>query len=89
MATITPTALTATELADRLAEQIAPLRDLFHSGNANTATGSRVVHDSVKGLIKALRAGEIDPVVAQVRLIAINKRATFYNVRRITAGEIH
>lgn len=85
MAGITPTTLTATELADHLTEQITPLRALFHSGNPDTLTGSRVVHDGVADIIRALRAGEIAPVVAQVRLIGINRRAAHYYVRTISA----
>ncbi|MYR55028.1 hypothetical protein GTY54_01790 [Streptomyces sp. SID625] len=81
---ITPT-LTAAELADFLAEQAMPLRALFHSGNPDTATGSQVVHDGVFALVRALRAGEIAPVVAQVRLIGINRTAARYYVRTITA----
>jgi hypothetical protein len=82
---ITPTALTATELADYLTEQATPLRALFHSGNTDTATGSQLVHDGVFDLVRALRAGEIAPVVAQVRLIGINRTAARYYVRTITA----
>lgn len=85
MAAITPTELTATELADHLSAQIRPLRALFHSGDPNTATGSQIVHDAVKDVIKALRTGAITPVVAQVRLIGINRTGARYHVRRITA----
>ncbi|WP_381792931.1 hypothetical protein [Streptomyces niveus] len=82
---ITPTALAPTELADFLVEQVTPLRALFQSGNPDTQTGSMVVHDGVMAIVKALRAGEIAPVVAQVRLIRINRRANHYYVRTITA----
>ncbi|NDK24681.1 hypothetical protein FSY75_09370 [Streptomyces sp. TR1341] len=82
---ITPTTLTAAELADFLVEQVVPLRALFHSGNPDTQTGSVVVHDGVMDIAKALRAGEIAPVVAQVRLVGINRRAARYYVRTITA----
>ncbi|MET9321964.1 hypothetical protein ABZX75_17480 [Streptomyces sp. NPDC003038] len=82
---ITPTALTADELADFLAEQVTPLRALFKSGNPDTQTGSMVVYDGVMGIVKALRAGEIAPVVAQVRLVGINRRARHYRVRTVTA----
>lgn len=83
--TITPTTLDTNELADFLTEQAIALRPLFKSGNPDTATGSMVVHDGVFALVKALRAGEIAPVVAQIRLIPINKRAAHYYVRTITA----
>ncbi|MFD3609028.1 hypothetical protein ACFWXA_13305 [Streptomyces atroolivaceus] len=82
---ITPTTLTANELADFLVEQATPLRALFQSGNPDTQTGSMVVHDGAMELAKALRAGEIAPVVAQVRLIGINRRAAHYCVRTLTA----
>lgn len=82
---ITPTTLDANELADYLSEQAMPLRALFHSGNPDTATGSQVVHDGVFALVRALRAGDIAPVVAQVRLIGINRTAARYWVRTITA----
>lgn len=82
---ITPTTLTADELADFLVEQVAPLRALFRSGNPDTQTGSMVVHDGVMDIVKALRAGEIAPVVAQVRIAGINRRARHYYVRTITA----
>ncbi|MFI2434683.1 hypothetical protein [Streptomyces sp. NPDC018693] len=82
---VTPTTLDANELADFLAEQAMPLRSLFHSGNPDTATGSQLVHDGVFALVRALRAGEIAPVVAQVRLIGINRTAARYYVRTITA----
>ncbi|WP_086780177.1 hypothetical protein [Streptomyces griseus] len=85
MRAITPTTLTASELADHLAEQIQPLRALFHSGNPDTLTGSRDVHWRVSDLIAGLRAGEIAPVVAQVRLIGINRTAARYYVRTISA----
>ncbi|MCX4609439.1 hypothetical protein [Streptomyces mirabilis] len=82
---ITPTALDANALADFLTEQAMPLRALFRSGNPDTATGSQVVHDGVFDLVRALRAGDIAPVVAQVRLIGINRTAARYYVRTITA----
>lgn len=83
--TITPTTLDAGQLADYLAEQAAPLRAFFRSGNIDTATGSQLVHDGVFNLVRALRAGEIAPAVAQVRLIGINRTAARYYVRTITA----
>ncbi|MFF2940212.1 hypothetical protein ACFVSQ_10255 [Streptomyces niveus] len=82
---ITPTALTAAELADFLVEQVTPMRALFQSGNPDTQTGSMVVHDGVMDIVKALRAGDIAPMVAQVRLIGINRRAAHYYVRTVTA----
>ncbi|PWI16003.1 hypothetical protein DI272_18905 [Streptomyces sp. Act143] len=82
---ITPTALDAGELADFLTEQAMPLRALFHSGNPDTATGSQLVHDGVFALVRALRAGEIAPVVAQVRLIGINRTAARYWISGVTA----
>ncbi|WP_306966384.1 hypothetical protein [Streptomyces afghaniensis] len=82
---ITPTTLDASELADFLGEQAMPLRALFHSGNPDTATGSQLVHDGVFAIVRALRAGEIAPVVAQVRLIGVNRTAARYYVRTITA----
>ncbi|MGY3199753.1 hypothetical protein [Streptomyces sp. TE5632] len=83
MATITPTLLSATELADELAGQAIALRPLFESGNPDTATGSLVVHDGVFAIVRALRAGEIAPVVAQVRLLGVNRRARHYYIRTI------
>lgn len=82
---ITPTTLTATELADHLSEQAIALRPLFKSGNPDTATGSMVVHDGVFAIVKALRAGDIAPVVAQVRLLGLNRRADHYYISRINA----
>jgi hypothetical protein len=82
---LTPTTLDANELADFLTEQATALRPLFHSGNPDTATGSLLVHDGVFALVKALRAGDIAPVVAQVRLIGINRTAARYWVRTISA----
>ncbi|MGW6461390.1 hypothetical protein ACWF94_36605 [Streptomyces sp. NPDC055078] len=82
---ITPTTLTANELADFLVEQVTPMRALFHSGNPDTQTGSMVVHDGAMEIARALRAGEIAPVVAQVRIVGINRRANHYCVRTITA----
>ncbi|GGQ49923.1 hypothetical protein GCM10010250_21900 [Streptomyces althioticus] len=83
MAAITPTALTATELADALGEQAIALRPLFKSGNPDTSTGAMVVHDGVFAIVKALRAGEIAPVVAQIRLLGVNRRARHYRIRTI------
>ncbi|MFJ9719999.1 hypothetical protein ACIRPQ_29405 [Streptomyces sp. NPDC101213] len=80
-----PTDMSATEFADHLAEQAAPLRALFHSGCPETLTGSRVVYERTMDIVRALRAGEIAPVVAQVRLIAVNRRAAFYHVRTISS----
>ncbi|MEU0770601.1 hypothetical protein [Streptomyces albogriseolus] len=81
---ITPTEMTADQLADHLASQAAHLRPLFHSGNPDTLTGSRVVYDGTMAVVRALRAGEIAPVVAQVRMIAVNRRAAHYRVRTIS-----
>ncbi|MFB8347952.1 hypothetical protein [Streptomyces niveus] len=82
---ITPTTLTAAELADFLVEQVTPMRALFQSGNPDTQTGSMVVYDGVMDIVKTLRAGDIAPMVAQVRLIGINRRAAHYYVRTVTA----
>jgi hypothetical protein len=82
---LTPTTLTATKLADHLAAQTFPLRGGFGSGVRETAIGSRLVHDGVWDIIRALRAGDIAPVVAQVRLLPINRTACRYNVRTISA----
>ena len=84
---LTPTTLTATELADHLAAQTFPLRNSFGSGVRETAIGSRVVHDGVWDIIRALRAGDIAPVVAQVRLIPLNRAARRYYVRTISAHQ--
>ncbi|MFJ3249106.1 hypothetical protein [Streptomyces sp. NPDC086782] len=82
---ITPTTLTATELADHLTEQAIPLRALFDSGNPDTATGAMVLHDGVFDLVRALRAGDVAPVVAQIRLLGLNRRVARYHVRWISA----
>lgn len=82
---IAPTALTSAELADFLVEQVTPLRALFQSGNPDTQTGSMVVHDGVMDIVKAPRAGDIAPVLAQVRIVGINRRARHYCVRTVTA----
>jgi hypothetical protein len=36
-------------------------------------------------IVKALRAGEIAPVVAQVRLVGVNRRGARYYIPTITA----
>ncbi|KUN37701.1 hypothetical protein AQJ30_15565 [Streptomyces longwoodensis] len=82
---ITPTTLTAKELAAYLREQISPLRALFNSGNHGTRTGAICVHDNTVPIIRALEAGEMDPVKAQVRLIAVNEISRRYHMRVIRA----
>jgi hypothetical protein len=82
---ITPTTLSPTELADFLVEQVTPLRAHFQSGCRDTQIGSMVVYDGVMEIVKALRAGEIAPVVAQVRLVGVNRRGARYYIPTITA----
>ncbi|MET7816255.1 hypothetical protein ABZT26_36140 [Streptomyces sp. NPDC005395] len=78
---ITPTELSAEELADFLAQQANErLRPLFFATNTDTLTGSRVVYDGTMEVVRALRAGEIAPVVAQVRMLGVNRRARHYLV---------
>ncbi|WP_228980181.1 hypothetical protein [Streptomyces sp. DH12] len=82
---IIPTTLTATELANHLAEQVIPLRAMFRSTNAQTGIGAVYVHDGVFALVRALRAGEMAPAVARVRLLGINRQGACYGIRHITA----
>ncbi|MET8609772.1 hypothetical protein [Streptomyces misionensis] len=80
-----PTTLTATELADHLANQAMRLRPLFKSGNPDTVTGAITLHDGVFALVNALCASEVAPAVAQIRLLGLNRRVARYHVGWISA----